>query len=75
ENFVNIDKSKRGHKIDAAVGIHLMKENLIQFLVVESKKPGADPSNDKRKQLQEQCDQINEIFCFYEEKYKRFMTK
>ncbi|CAG8535649.1 19236_t:CDS:2 [Racocetra fulgida] len=56
--FLNIDKSKRGHKIDAAIGVRLMKENLIQFLVVESKKPGADPSNDKRKQLQEQYDQL-----------------
>ncbi|CAG8769987.1 32543_t:CDS:2, partial [Gigaspora margarita] len=42
----------------------------------ESKKPGADPSNDKRKQLQEQCDQINRMFCFYEDnKFKKFMTK
>ncbi|CAG8854323.1 19073_t:CDS:2, partial [Gigaspora margarita] len=41
----------------------------------ESKKPGADPSNDKRKQLQEQCDQINGMFCFYEDKFKKFMTK
>ncbi|CAG8561555.1 24656_t:CDS:2, partial [Gigaspora rosea] len=42
------------HKIDAAIGIRLMNEHLIQFLIVESKKPGTDPSNDKKKQLQEQ---------------------
>ncbi|CAG8825571.1 2643_t:CDS:2, partial [Dentiscutata erythropus] len=46
-NFENvllgIDKSKRGHKIDAAIGICLMNEHLIQFLIVESKKPGTDP--------------------------------
>ncbi|CAG8759426.1 28652_t:CDS:2, partial [Dentiscutata erythropus] len=78
-NFENallgIDKSKRGHKIDAAIGIRLMNEHLIQFLIVESKKPGTDPSNDKKKQLQEQYDQINEMFCFYEDKFKKFITK
>ncbi|RIB24452.1 hypothetical protein C2G38_2168590 [Gigaspora rosea] len=46
--FLDIDKSKRGHKIDAAIGIRLMNEHLIQFLIVESKKPGTDPSNDKK---------------------------
>ncbi|CAG8796696.1 43409_t:CDS:2 [Gigaspora margarita] len=54
--LLDIDKSKRGHKIDAAIGIRLMNEHLIQFLIVESKKPGTDPSNNKKKQLQEQCD-------------------
>ncbi|CAG8763853.1 18613_t:CDS:2, partial [Racocetra persica] len=54
DTLLDIDKSKRGHKIDAAIGIRLMKENLIYFLIVESKKPGTDPSSDKRKQLQEQ---------------------
>ncbi|CAG8746702.1 13736_t:CDS:10, partial [Cetraspora pellucida] len=72
---VTIDTSKRGHKIDGAVGMRIMGQNLIAFLVVESKKPGVDSGNDKKKQLQEQCDEMNEIFCFYEDNYKKSLTK
>ncbi|CAG8784153.1 6196_t:CDS:2, partial [Racocetra persica] len=56
---VTIDKSKREHKIDSAVGMRLLRQNLIVFLVVEFKKPGVDSGNDKKKQLQEQYDQLD----------------
>ncbi|CAG8761169.1 12682_t:CDS:2, partial [Dentiscutata erythropus] len=71
----NVDKTKQGHKIDTGIGTRLMKENLVLFLTVESKKPGTDPANDKQKQLQEQCDQINKMFCFYEDKFRNFITE
>ncbi|CAG8747365.1 23945_t:CDS:2, partial [Gigaspora margarita] len=60
--FLNIDKSKQVIK-------------LMQQLDSRIKKLSADPSNDKRKQQQKQCNQINGMFGFYEDKFKKFMTK